>query len=84
MNVGLRVTSVAAGIDNSIAILENGQAMSWGFSENYRTGLATEKSVVQPTIVKSEDIEGRAICFAACGGQFSLLASVALPTNNFI
>jgi regulator of chromosome condensation len=34
----IRAVHVAAGIDDSIALSEQGEPYSWGFSVNYRTG----------------------------------------------
>ncbi|KAF7547582.1 hypothetical protein G7Z17_g7629 [Cylindrodendrum hubeiense] len=64
---------VAAGIDCTFAITKDGNALSWGFSANYRTGLGTEDSVQVPTILKSQQLAGAHISFAGCGGQFSAI-----------
>ncbi|KFZ11028.1 hypothetical protein V502_07796 [Pseudogymnoascus sp. VKM F-4520 (FW-2644)] len=67
------VAAVAAGIDHSFAVTSHGTAYSWGFSENYRTGLGTDETVGTPTLVG----EGKIIIAAECGGQFSVLAGPA-------
>jgi len=71
------VVSVAAAIDNSFAITKEGKAYAWGYSENYRTGLATEDTVKVPTLLERGDMKGKKINFADCGGQFSVLAGVS-------
>jgi regulator of chromosome condensation len=71
---GITATFVAAGIDNSLAITTEGKVLTWGYSENYRTGLGTEETVEQPTEVGGSVIAGKAFTYAACRGQFSLLA----------
>lgn len=65
---------VAAGIDNSFIINQEGSVLSWGFSDNYRTGLRTEDSVDKPTLVKSKAMAGMKFTFVGCGGQFSVIA----------
>ncbi|KFY33593.1 hypothetical protein V494_07475 [Pseudogymnoascus sp. VKM F-4513 (FW-928)] len=64
------VMVVAAGIDNSFAVTQQGTAYAWGYSENYRTGLGTIETPETPVLVA----EGKVISAAACGGQFSVLA----------
>ncbi|KFY09968.1 hypothetical protein V492_05276 [Pseudogymnoascus sp. VKM F-4246] len=64
------VMAVAAGIDNSFAVTQQGTANAWGYSENYRTGLGTVETPETPVLVA----EGKVISVAACGGQFSVLA----------
>jgi regulator of chromosome condensation len=71
---GLSAQSVAAGIDNSFIINQEGSVLSWGFSDNYRTGLRTEDSVDKPTLVKSKAMAGMKFTFVGCGGQFSVIA----------
>ena len=76
----LQATHVAAGIDNTFAIVDRpgfytiNKALAWGFSDSFRTGLGTEDSVPRPTQVQSADFAGWDIMFAYCGGQFSVLA----------
>jgi regulator of chromosome condensation len=38
IRAGLSAVFVAAGVDDFIALTENGDAYSWGFSSDYRTG----------------------------------------------
>ena len=71
---GIRnAVSVAAGIDNSMAITEEGNAYAWGYSENYRTGLGTVQTQKEATLLGKGDVKDKWLCFAACGGQFSIL-----------
>ena len=75
--VDINAVSVAAGIDNTFAITQDGEAYSWGFSANYRTGLGTEDPVTEATIIENTAVKGKRLTFAACGGQFSVLAGPA-------
>jgi regulator of chromosome condensation len=76
--IGVSAVVVAAGIDNSIAINEEGKAYSWGFSANYRTGLGTDDSIEEPTQLQNSALIGKKLTFAGCGGQFSVLAGPAV------
>ncbi|OTA66010.1 RCC1/BLIP-II protein [Hypoxylon sp. EC38] len=67
---------VAVGIDTSIAVTPEGQAYSWGFSENYQTGQGTTDDIETPTLIDNSAIRGEKIVWAGAGGQFSMLASV--------
>jgi regulator of chromosome condensation len=71
------VVSVAAAIDDSFSITKIGKAYAWGYSENYRTGLGTKKTVMEPTLLQKGDIKDKRLVFAGCGGQFSILAGFA-------
>jgi len=75
----IKAESVAAGIDNSLAITSEGKAFSWGFSENCRTGLGTDDSVGEATLVENSALRDKRIIFGACGGQFGVLAGPAQP-----
>jgi len=68
------VAFIATGIDNSMAVTEEGKALSWGFSANYRTGLGTEDAVERPTLIDNSAVKGKRLTWAGCGGQFSVLA----------
>lgn len=76
---GLDASLVAAGIDDSLAINAKGEVLAWGFSDGYRTGLGTEKSVQRPTLLSGRAVRDMAFTFAGCGGQFSVIAGPA-PT----
>ena len=69
--------TVAAGIDNCLAISNEGEAFSWGYSANYRTGLGTDESIEEPTQLENTALKGKKLTFAGCGGQFSVLAGPA-------
>lgn len=73
----IHAVSVAAAIDNSFAITSEGDAYSWGFSANYRTGQGTEDTVTVATLLDRGDVKGKKLAFASCGGQFSVLAGHA-------
>ena len=74
---GIHAVSVAAGIDDSIALAENGEAYSWGFSANYRTGQGTETVIKEATVIENSAVKGKKLTFAGCGGQFTVLAGSA-------
>ncbi|KAG9231257.1 regulator of chromosome condensation 1/beta-lactamase-inhibitor protein II [Amylocarpus encephaloides] len=74
---GLHSTTVAAGIDNCIAVTTGGQAYSWGFSSGYRTGQGTENSVEKAKVIENSAVRGKPLSFGGCGGQFSVLAGPA-------
>jgi regulator of chromosome condensation len=65
---GIHAVSVAAAIHNSIAVTAEGKAYSWGFSDNYRTGLGTEETVDKPTLLEKGNVANKKITFAGCGG----------------
>ncbi|KAH6663242.1 regulator of chromosome condensation 1/beta-lactamase-inhibitor protein II [Halenospora varia] len=72
----LTASFVAAGIDNSFAISAKGEAFSWGYSDNKRTGEGNvDGPVTEPTLLANTDVKERELTFAGCGGQFSLLAA---------
>lgn len=79
---GIAAISVAAGIDNSLAITTEGTVYSWGFSSNYRTGLGTQDTIEGPTKLENTALLGKKLSFVACGGQFSVLAGPAHLTNG--
>ncbi|KAF7561602.1 hypothetical protein G7046_g2546 [Stylonectria norvegica] len=59
------VASVAAGGNHSIAITSDGQAYSWGFSEQFQTGHAIVKDVEEPTLIDNSAVRGRFISLVA-------------------
>jgi regulator of chromosome condensation len=73
---------VSAGIDNCLAITKEGEAYSWGFSANYRTGLGTDEPVEEPTKLENTALVGKFLTFVGCGGQFSVLAGPSIVTNG--
>ncbi|KAG5995851.1 hypothetical protein E4U43_002954 [Claviceps pusilla] len=70
---GITATFVAAGIDNSLAVDKNGTVSCWGFSENYRTGLGSQKTVETPTELVGKGVVNRDFTYAGCGGQFTVM-----------
>jgi regulator of chromosome condensation len=60
-----------------MAINEEGEVLSWGFSANYRTGLGTEETIEEPTKIENTDLQGKKLTFLGCGAQFSVLAGPA-------
>ncbi|KAM7191259.1 putative regulator of chromosome condensation protein [Rhypophila sp. PSN 637] len=72
-----KVVSVAAGVDNSFVLTDDGKVYSWGFSANYQTGQGTTEDIAVPTLIDNTAIRGRQVVFAGAGGQYSILG--ALP-----
>lgn len=60
-----------------MAVNDQAQAYSWGFSAGCRTGLGTEDSVEVPTLMANTAVRDKKISFVGCGGQFSVLAGPA-------
>ncbi|OTB08950.1 hypothetical protein M426DRAFT_316243 [Hypoxylon sp. CI-4A] len=67
---------VAASSDTTIAITPDGKAYSWGFSENYQTGLGTTDDVEIPTSIDNSAVREEKLVWAGIGGQYSMLASI--------
>ncbi|KFG79981.1 putative Ran exchange factor Prp20/Pim1 [Metarhizium anisopliae] len=72
---GITATLVAAGIDNSFAITPEGKVLTWGYSENCRAGQGADTTIETPTELTEKAVSGKSFTFAACRGQFSLIAS---------
>lgn len=70
-----KVVHATAGTDTTIVVTEAGQAYSWGFSENYQTGLGTTTDVVTATLIANSAIRDVKVVWAGAGGQFGVLAS---------
>ncbi len=66
-SIDIDAVLVAAGIDHSLAITRHRKAFSWGFSDSFRTGLATDDSVSEPTLLRAKELGP--ITFAGCGGR---------------
>ncbi|POR34766.1 Protein pim1 [Tolypocladium paradoxum] len=79
-----KISSVAAGTDNSFAVSRDGMVFSWGFSANYQTGQGTIDDIHTPTVIDNTAIRGKHIIAANAGGQFSILVGVAedVPKTN--
>ena len=69
--------SLAAGTDWNFAITKGGEALAWGRSADYRTGLGSETAGASATPVSSTDFAGRSLARASCGGRFTLFAGPA-------
>ena len=69
---------VAVGSDHNVAINAVGQAYSWGFNMNFQCGQGAGcDDIEEPTRVENTAVKNRALTWAGCGGQFSVLAAVA-------
>lgn len=60
-----------------MTITGEGDAYSWGFSANYRTGQGTEEAIMQATKVENTAVKGNKLTFVGCRGQFTVLAGPA-------
>lgn len=79
---GLKATFVAGAIDNCIVIADDGKPYSWGYAENYRTALGSTDTTWTPTLVENSVIKDKKMTFAACGGQFGVIAGPEITMSN--
>ena len=61
--------------DHCIAVTNDGEAWSWGFSATYQTGQGTDEDIWMATKIENTATKQRKITGAGCGGQFSLLTA---------
>ena len=80
-NIG-QVVYAASGVDHSIVVNDQGQAFSWGISVTYQTGLGTTNDVELPTRIENTAVRDKKLTWVGCGGQFSILASPAVTTQQ--
>ncbi|KAI5925142.1 regulator of chromosome condensation 1/beta-lactamase-inhibitor protein II [Camillea tinctor] len=73
---GLRSSFITSCSDTTIAVTPEGEAYSWGFSENLQTGQGTQDDVEIPTKIEAPDLVGKKLVWAGLGGQYGMLASV--------
>ncbi len=66
--------TISAFADGCLVVTKEGQAYSWGFSQNYQTGLGTMDDVEQATLMENAAIRGKKLVVAGAGGQFGVLA----------
>jgi regulator of chromosome condensation len=66
--------SISCGADHCLVITKDGEAYSWGFSENYQTGQGNLPKVVKATQIKNTAVSGKKLCFVGAGGQYGVLA----------
>ena len=71
------VQFVTASSEHNLAITREGKAYSWGFSANYQTGQGTTDDIEVATLIDNTAIHNQVVNFAASGGQYSILTSVA-------
>lgn len=68
------VASGDAGTDTNLVVTSEGRAYSWGFNENYQTGLGPTKTAVEtPTLLNNDIFKVKKIIYAGCGGQFGMV-----------
>ncbi|KAB8360842.1 hypothetical protein FH972_024576 [Carpinus fangiana] len=68
---------VASGGEHCIAVLADGKAYSWGFSDAYRTGLGTDDDVATPRLIDNTAVREKKLVWAGAGGQFGVVAAAA-------
>lgn len=73
-----QVAKVAASSDHCLAVTSEGKAYSWGFSANYQTGQGSGEDVEVATLIDNTAVRDEKLVWAGAGGQFSMLASVAM------
>ncbi|RMZ81287.1 hypothetical protein DV737_g2553, partial [Chaetothyriales sp. CBS 132003] len=57
---GINAVFASAGSDHCVAVTRDGKAYAWGFSENYQTGLGTNKDVQLATQIDGHDQDASA------------------------
>ncbi|KAL2811509.1 regulator of chromosome condensation 1/beta-lactamase-inhibitor protein II [Aspergillus granulosus] len=79
----LGVECVGVGIDHSIVITNTGEGYSWGINAQHQTGHpGAGDDIVNPRLLRSNDIDGQTLVFASCGRQFSIVAGVYTSVAN--
>ncbi|CAI4218014.1 unnamed protein product [Parascedosporium putredinis] len=71
----LKAVFIAAGTDNCFVADPEGNMYSWGFSEDFRTGLGTEESIKAPTRISDGEMPAHTPKFAASRGSFTVFTS---------
>ena len=79
---GIDAVLAAAGTDHSFALSREGKAYSWGFNEYHQTGVSSEDEVYEATMLDSKAIKEKKVVWAACGGQFSVIATLPGTINH--
>ncbi|TGO50426.1 hypothetical protein BOTNAR_0393g00030 [Botryotinia narcissicola] len=78
----IKATFVAGAIDNNIVLTEDGKVWTWGYGENYRTGLGSDDTTRTPTLIENSAIKGKKATFAGCGGQFGVIDGPEVTTSS--
>jgi regulator of chromosome condensation len=63
---------IACGPDTNLVISRDGKAYSWGFSENWNTGLGKSTEILQATWMDNTAVRGKKLIYGGCGGQFGV------------
>ncbi|ORY84792.1 regulator of chromosome condensation 1/beta-lactamase-inhibitor protein II [Protomyces lactucae-debilis] len=75
-----KAAHIACGTHHNILVDEQGHAWSWGFGESYQVGQGPPGEDVEvPTRIVNTATEGKQMCLAGAGGQFSLLCALRQP-----
>lgn len=71
-----KIVQIAAGTRHNFAVASDGRVFSWGVGNTSQLGLGDEEEAEIPTIVKSVKMQGFRVCWAATGGQHSVVVAV--------
>lgn len=72
---GMRMVSVAAGLNHSVALSEAGDVYSWGSNECGQLGLGTTKGS-SPQLVDADTLQHERVAQIACGSRCDLLVQL--------
>jgi len=71
-----KFVEVACGEAVSLAVSESGLAYSWGMGTNGQLGNGGEDDLLEPTVIKSKQVDSRRVIAASAGGQHTILLAV--------
>ena len=71
------VIHVSTDTDTNVVVTKEGKAWSWGFSENYQTGVGSTTDVRVPTMMENNAIREKRITGAEEGGQYGIITAYA-------
>ncbi|KAI6363977.1 hypothetical protein MCOR25_005712 [Pyricularia grisea] len=83
---GDKARRVAAGVDCSFAVTENGKVYAWGYADGYRLGLHSETTEPEPKMLSRDanrgSIQNKVFSWAGCGGQFGIIAGPVVDDDD--
>ena len=74
------VAHITSNTDHNIAVTNDGKAYSWGFSENYQTGLGVTEDVTEATLIDNSAVRDQKLIWAGAGGQYGIVASCTMES----
>jgi len=74
---------VAAGEVVSLAVTESGSSFSWGMGTNGQLGNGSEDDLLEPSVVRGEQLENRRVISASAGGQHTILLAMDKVAEAF-